>query len=853
MLAVAVALAVLITRVRAQAAKAAERAVEPRPAEELPERAKEPRVPAKAAAVKAVEGDPKARAREAEERFLARRALAGADPARAFEVQQEAQRAAEELIAVGEVARAADLYRDADMIDEAVHLYVNVLGAPGSAAPLVAARGFHERAAELYEMAGQKERAAMAWADLARKAKDPDKLLDRVEGLSLVVAKAVLRELTGAKALSKATAPLHYRYGLVLEREGEVDRAIEVFQAMQGAVGNYRDIELRVRRLARGEGVSMKAPGVPRDLLRTSHGAVSLESASDAGVGPGDATRMVREAAGAAVARARRASSLPPALDPKTSSKVAPREAPVTQVLMVEPGRAGHPDRTLARGMEDAGVGLDALYDDAVRAAKDGPSVSSLELMIAGRPCDLGNIEVFYRLGLAALASGDWPRAQQSFAAVEDASPGYRDAGERAQAIAAWCSTLARRMPVSGAPRPIPVDAAAGRYEVRGELGRGAMAVVYRATDPVLGREVALKILAEELGARPEAREVFLREARSAAQLDHPNIVTIHDSGVLDGRLFVAMELLEGRTIDALLAAEGKIAVLESLRIARQVLEALDYAHGQQVVHCDVRPSNMMRSAAGLVKLMDFGLARAITPDPSSPVIAGSPAYLSPEQVLGVGVDWRSDLFGVGATLYEMLSGQLPFEGLDRTKRPRPLRELTPGVPEMIEKMVMQSLDPDPDKRFQSAAEFMVPIKRVLFAVDKATRGGTPAPDEASESEVAARPSETRLAEPSAEPDASSFPPPSPDALPPVAQAPAEAGFIDFGTPVAPPLAPPVAPAVTYDPFEGLEGDEREPASFRPAPPASPASTKKTETGIVAPKLPGEDDGADVEREPGSR
>jgi tetratricopeptide (TPR) repeat protein len=308
MLALAVGLVVLLKRQRAAAAY--EKAG-------MPDQAK-------AGAEKAEEGDPEARARAAEERFIALRAKVGGDAGRAFEVQQEAQRAAEALIAVGEVARAADLYRDADMIDEAVHLYVNVLGTPGTAAPLVAARGFHERAAELYEMAGQKERAAMTWADLARKAKDPDRMLDRVEALSLVVAKAVLRELTRAKVLTKATAPLHYRYGTVLERDGEVDRAIEVFQAMQGSVGNYRDIEQRVRRLARGEGVSMKAPGVPRDLLKTSQGTFAVASPDDAGVGVDDASRMVREAAKAAAARARKASSLPPPPDPKAVAKALP-------------------------------------------------------------------------------------------------------------------------------------------------------------------------------------------------------------------------------------------------------------------------------------------------------------------------------------------------------------------------------------------------------------------------------------------------------------------------------------------------------------------------------------------------
>ena len=256
---------------------------------------------------------------------------------------------------------------------------------------------------------------------------------------------------------------------------------------------------------------------------------------------------------------------------------------------------------------------------------------------------------------------------------------------------------------------------------------------------------------------------------------------------------------------------------------------------------------------------MDFGLAKSLTPDLKSSVIAGTPAYMPPEQVLGVGVDWRSDLFAVGATLYEMLTGELPFEGLDRVKRPRPVREFSPGVPEMIEKMVMQALDPDPAMRFQSAAEFMVPIKRVLFAVDKATRGSGPTEAEGSDPSPPERPSETRIIQAESRPDVSSFIPPAEEApaveLPPAAKAPADAaGFIDFGTPPAPTVpeeAPAAPPPVTYDPYEGLDADEREVASLRPAPPASPASTKKTETGIVPLHLRGEVGGSEIERKPG--
>ena len=236
--------------------------------------------------------------------------------------------------------------------------------------------------------------------------------------------------------------------------------------------------------------------------------------------------------------------------------------------------------------------------------------------------------------------------------------------------------------------------------------------------------------------------------------------------------------------------------------------------------------------------------------------------------MLGIGVDWRSDLFAVGATLYEMLTGHLPFEGFDRTARPISLRDFTPGVPEMIDKMVLQALDPDPDKRFQSAAEFLVPIKRVLFAVEKATRGSAPTAVEPSQPATAEKAAEARATAPapSFEPAPSFAPPPeSEPAVPaapspiapiaPVAIAPAvvaaapedlpvpeesiaDTGFIDFGAPgLTPAPARVVQATVTYDPYGGLDADERAAIPLRPAPPAGAASTKKTETGIIHPMI----------------
>ncbi len=670
--------------------------------------------------------DPRERAKTVERSF--REVLErGRDPASLAVAQDLARDAAEEYVALGMLEQAAEIYRDAELVDEAVHLYVNVLGRPGQAAPLVAGIGNHERAAELYELAGLKERAASTWSDVARGSPEPEAYLERVEGLSPVVAGRLLKDLTAARPASKATAALHYRYGALLEKLGEVAEALAVFKGLRDVVGQWRDLDERMTALR----VQGRSPSGHPD----SRGPPE-EATAKATLGFGDGEREIdreevaaiaREAAVAAVARSRRNSSIPPPMSPAEQEREAQRGAfprpsrhPVLTVRVELPevmvDRRG---RTVALGLENAVVALDVLQDNAVNAARLGPSVTLLNKFIDGRPCDLGNIEVFFRLGMAHLATGDWDSAEKAFAAVEGASPGYRDAGKRVEEIARWRKAIGSKVSLAGGL----LRGGGGdgeRYKLQGELGRGGMAVVYRAKDTVLGRDVALKFLAEHLGGSPEMVELFQREARSVAQLNHPNVVSVYDVGSLEGRPFIAMEFVDGQTVDAMIEAAGKLPTVEALRIARQVLEALAYAHQKQIIHRDIKPSNMMRSSEGIVKIMDFGLAKSIAMGAKSSIVAGTPAYMPLEQVQGLEVDHRADLFAVGASLYEMLTGRLPFTNLDRSKAPPPVRSLFATIPEVVERTILTALENDPAKRFQSAVEFLVPIRRVLIAVEAA-------------------------------------------------------------------------------------------------------------------------------------
>jgi serine/threonine protein kinase len=280
----------------------------------------------------------------------------------------------------------------------------------------------------------------------------------------------------------------------------------------------------------------------------------------------------------------------------------------------------------------------------------------------------------------------------------------------------------------------VTLPAAIGRYRIEGELGRGAMGTVYRAIDPVLQRVVAVKTLNPDLpdDVVAEMKARFVREARSAGQLNQPNIVTIYDVGVSEGVAFIAMEHLEGTSLRQMLDSGEALSYETIVDIVAQVAEALDYAGRFGIVHRDTKPANIMVSAAGVAKLTDFGLAYV----PSSVMtqkgtIVGSPKYLSPEQVQEQPVDGRADIFSLGIVLYEMLTGKTPFEAPDLTlfdlmerivKEPLPrASERKAGVPAAFDEILARALAKRPAERFQRAHEFAEALRGLRSGADLAT------------------------------------------------------------------------------------------------------------------------------------
>ena len=256
-------------------------------------------------------------------------------------------------------------------------------------------------------------------------------------------------------------------------------------------------------------------------------------------------------------------------------------------------------------------------------------------------------------------------------------------------------------------------------------IGGGGMGTVYRARHVALDRDVAVKILASRYTKQPHYIQRFLTEARAAARLSHPNIMAVHDVGEERGVYFMVMELVRGRALDRILVEKKRLDVGEALRIARQAADALDYAHGCGMVHRDIKTANVMVGESGRVTIVDFGLTKMIGSDAhltTVGVVMGTPHYMSPEQAEGEAVDGRSDLYSLGVTLFEMLTGQVPFDGGThwdvllrlRTEAPPDPSLIRPDIPEALAKLILRLLAKAPSERPRTGADVLETIDAIL-------------------------------------------------------------------------------------------------------------------------------------------
>lgn len=259
------------------------------------------------------------------------------------------------------------------------------------------------------------------------------------------------------------------------------------------------------------------------------------------------------------------------------------------------------------------------------------------------------------------------------------------------------------------------------RYTILERIGGGGMADVYRAHDKLLDRSVAVKVLRSQFTSDEEFVTRFRREAQAAARLSHPNIVNIYDVGCDEDIYYIVMEYISGETLKERIQRAGQLSIESAVRIAVEIAEALEHAHQNGLVHCDIKPHNILTTKAGRIKVTDFGIAKAVTSATMTHTgtIIGSVHYFSPEQAKGAAVGAKSDIYSLGVVMYEMLTGTVPFNGetpisialKHLQEEPRPLRESNPDVPPLVEAIALKAMAKEPDQRFSDISEMITDLR----------------------------------------------------------------------------------------------------------------------------------------------
>ena len=355
---------------------------------------------------------------------------------------------------------------------------------------------------------------------------------------------------------------------------------------------------------------------------------------------------------------------------------------------------------------------------------------ATLDNHLTSKRVDANNVEYFYLLGLALEQLGKLSESRDILYKIGAVRREFRDVSQRLSSIESRISMMGSSSGQAGASvgatwsggadaKVMEMGAATlgDRYELERELGRGGMGVVYLARDKQLDRPVALKFLGTLLNDSAEMGERFIREARVAAKISHPNIVSIYDIGASEGKAYIAMEYIEGQDLRGRLTRIGKFPPREAANIMIQICGALGVIHGAGIVHRDVKPENITLAKGGLVKLMDFGLARGrdnrLT---QSGVVIGTPCYMAPEQALDQDVDGRADLYAMGLVFHEMLTGRIVFEDGDIFARQ--IKEIPPkpsegaeGIPSELDAFTMKCVEKDPASRYQTAEELIEALR----------------------------------------------------------------------------------------------------------------------------------------------
>lgn len=388
------------------------------------------------------------------------------------------------------------------------------------------------------------------------------------------------------------------------------------------------------------------------------------------------------------------------------------------------------------RSMEWQAAAHGARYQLGLQLFRDGRADDAL---LAIKECFTTDavLGLMYDIAAQQERKRHYGEALKTYRALTERRNNFRDAPQKVEKLMAFSSgagtaitgesEITKTLIISESSINKPV---LGRYEVERELGRGAMGVVYLGRDPKIARYVAIKTLSYgqlDPDEMEEFKQRFFREAEAAGRLSHPNIVTIYDVGEEHDLAFIAMDYVKGSPLNAFVHDDSRLPVKEVLRIMAEAADALEYAHGKKVVHRDIKPANILYSAeSGHIKVTDFGVARLVdSARTNTGDVLGSPLYMSPEQMKGARVEHYTDIYSLGVTLFQLLSGKLPFNGenlanltynIIHDKTPN-IRQIRPDLPAGITRIVNRALQKDPAKRFPNAAAMAEALRKLMDEV----------------------------------------------------------------------------------------------------------------------------------------
>jgi len=355
---------------------------------------------------------------------------------------------------------------------------------------------------------------------------------------------------------------------------------------------------------------------------------------------------------------------------------------------------------------------------------------ATLENHLTNARVEKGNMDYWYMLALATEQLGKLRKSQDILFKMRSVDVGFRDVSQRISSISSRISLgaelsgagqLVAAAQVSGDAQMMEQveNLLGGRYRLDRELGRGGMGTVYLAKDTQLDRPVALKFLGALVDGSEEYRQRFVREAKAAAKVNHPNIIAIYDISAGMGKAYIAMEFVEGPNLHQYVDSKGRLSPREAVNLIAQACSALEAIHDAGVIHRDIKPDNILIAKGGVVKLTDFGLAKAVDARiTGTNVVMGTPAYMSPEQTRDSDVDARSDIYSLGLVLHEALTGKTVFKDGDVMMRqqdelPEAPGKLVEGVPPKLDRIIMTCIAKDPTQRFQTAAQLTAALRDV--------------------------------------------------------------------------------------------------------------------------------------------